>query len=234
MPEKDEAVVAQAPDKGTPTPEAVEPDAPSKEPDSSEEVDWKQRYEDLRPEADRRASLLADIEGRNGPERQTQALAEHARIELAEEEEAEEPEEEYDLPPDPSDEIAEVKQQLAEEREQREEAEFDNLEQNYIESTVEGLEEAENLKLSEDDYKLVVNYGLFNRDSHDGKPDLEGGFKALKASWENARQRYAESKETFVPPVGTTGEPKINLRDKEARQKLGVEVFEAAERHKEK
>jgi len=233
MPEKDEAAVAQAPDKGTPTPEAVEPDAPSKEPDSPEEIDWKQRYEDLRPEADRRASLLADIEGRNGPERQEQALAEHARIELAEEE-AEEPEEEYDLPPDPSDEIAEVKQQLAEEREQREEAEFDNLEQEYIEKTVEGLEGNENLKLSEEDYDLVVNYGLAHRDPHDGKPDLEGGLAKLKASWEADRKRYAESKETFVPPVGTTGEPKINLRDKEARQKLGVEVFEASERHKEK
>ncbi len=231
-----EAETPEAPINGTPpeTPAAPTTEAPANgQTESPEEVDWKQRYEDLRPEADRRGSILADIEGRNGPERQAQALAERARIELEDDEEPE-LEDEFDLPPDPSEEIAAIRQELAERDEVAQAAEFDQLEAEYIEKTVEGLEGKENLKLSDEEYQIVVNHGLANRDSHDGKPDLEGGFAALKAAQEAARKRYAASKdEAVLAPVGATGEPKIDLRDKEARQKLGREVFEAAARSKQ-
>lgn len=231
----DEAVVPEAPETGTPPePKATPPEAPAEgQTDSPDNIDWKARYEDLRPEADRRASLLADIEGRNGPERQTQALAEHARIELAEEE-AEEPEEEFDLPPDPSEEIEAIKKQLAERDEAAEAAEFDQLEQDYTERTVSSLEESENMKLSDEGYELIVNYGLSHRDPHDGKPDFEGGFKALKAEREAASAAYSRSKdEAALAPVGSKGEQKVDLSDKEARQKLATEAYEAAERAKE-
>jgi hypothetical protein len=227
----------EAPEKtGTPTETEVTPETGAlaeAQTESPDNTDWKQRYEDLRPEADRRASVLADIEGRNGPERQAQALAEHARIEL-EEEEAEEPEEEFDLPPDPSDEIAAIKQQLAERDEVAQAAEFDRLEAEYIESTVEDLADKANLKLNDEEYEVVVNHGLANRDSHDGKPDLEGGIAKLKAIQEAARKSYAKSKDDSVlAPVGATGEPKIDLRNKDERVDLGTKVFEAAERSKQ-
>lgn len=232
----DEPAASEAPETGTPPePNAAPPEAPAEgQPESPDNIDWKQRYEDLRPEADRRASLLADIEGRNGRERQTQALAEHARIELAEEE-AEEPEEdEFDLPPDPSEEIEAIKQQLAERDEVAEAAEFDQLEQDYTERTVESLEESENVKLSDEGYELIVNYGLSHRDPHDGKPDFEGGFKALKAEREAASAAYSRSKdEAALAPVGAKGEQKVDLSNKEARQKLATEAYEAAERAKE-
>ncbi len=241
----DEAAVPEAPEtskSGTPpeTPAAHTPEAPANgQTESPENIDWKQRaeemekrYNDLRPEADRRASLLADIEGRNGPERQAQALAEHARIEL-EEEEAEEPDDEFDLPPDPSDEIAAIKQELAEEREAKQAEEFDRMETEYTESTVEDLADKANLKLNDEEYEVIVNHGFANRDPHNGKPDLEGGIAKLKAIQEAARKSYAKSKDDSVlAPVGATGEPKIDLRNKEQRQKLGREVFEAAERQK--
>lgn len=236
MPKEAAAPEAPATTPGTPPAAAAPatgapPEAPQTE--SPDATDWKARYEDLRPEADRRASLLADIEGRNGPEKQAQALAEHARIELEDEEPAE-PEDEFDLPPDPNEEIAKIRQEMAERDEATKAAEFKRLEQDYIEQTVEGLEAKEKLKLSDEEYQIVVNHGLANRDTHDGKPDLEGGFKALKAAQEAARKRYAKSKnDTALAPVGTTGEPKIDLRNKEARQKLGAEAFEAAERSKE-
>lgn len=226
----DEPTVAPPAVEDTPTPPAPDqPDTPVV-PDSPD-PDYKQRYEDLRPEFDRRNELLADIEGRNGPERQAQALAEHARIEL-ENDEKPELEEEFDLR-DPTEEIDAIKQELAERDEVAQAAEFDQLEAEYLEKTVEEIEAKENLKLSDEEYQIVVNHGLANRDPHDGKPDLEGGFAALKAAQEAARKRYTESKETVLPPVGTTGEPKIDFRDKEARQKIGTEVFEAAERSKQ-
>lgn len=236
-----ETQTPEAPEQtGTPTsPTTPESGAPVTEPpgtgspsESPEEIDWKQRYEDLRPEADRRASLLADIEGRNGPERQEAALAEHARVELAEEEEAEEPEDEFDLR-DPHEEIDAIRQELAERDEMTREAEFDQLEQQYCESTVEGLEGSENFKLSDEEYDFVVNRALANRDQHDGKPDLEGSFKALKKSILARNKGVFDSKEAFVPPIGTEGEPKIDLRDKEARQKVMTEAYEAAQRSQE-
>jgi hypothetical protein len=238
-----ETQAPEAPEQtGTPTsPTTPESGAPVTEPpgtgspsESPKDIDWKQRYEDLRPEADRRGTLLADIEGRNGPERQQAALAEHARIELAEEEEAEEPEleDEFDLR-DPNEEIDAIRQELAERDEAASEAEFDQLEQEFCESTIEGLEDSESFKLTDEEYDFVVNRALANRDQHDGKPDLEGSFKAFKKSILARNKGVYDSKETFVPPVGTEGEPKIDLRDKEARQKLMTEAYEAAERSKE-
>lgn len=214
------------------TPEAPEsPDTPKA--DTPDDTDYKQRYEDLRPEFDRRNELLADIEGRNGPERQAAALAEHARIEL-EDEEAEEDEDEFDLPPDPSEEIAAIKQELAERDQAAEEAQFDQLEEQYTEETINSLQEEKGIELSAEERSLVENYGFAHRDPHDGKPDFEGGLKALEAGWEAARKRYEASKtDAALAPLGSSGEPKIDLRDKEARQKLGREVFEAAERSKE-
>lgn len=227
----DEATTEAPETTGTPpTPEAPETGAPDTGQSESPEIDWKQRYEDLRPEADRRASLLADIEGRNGPERQAQALAEHARIEL-EEEEAEE-EDEFNLPPDPNERIDALERERAEEKQRAEDAEFERLEAQYLEETVGALEDKEGIKLTDAQYDFVINKALANRDPHDGKPDVEGSFKAWKAEVEAAGQGWVKSKETVVPPLGTEGEPKIDLRDKDARQKLGTEVFEAAERAK--
>lgn len=234
----DEAAAPEAPDTGTPPdPNAAPPAAPAEgQTESPDNIDWKARYEDLRPEADRRASLIADIEGRNGDDRQRAALAETARIELAEEEEeAEEPdEEEFDLPPDPNERVDQLEQRLAERDEAAKAAEYDQLEQDYTERTVEALEESENMKLSDEGYELIVNYGLSHRDQHDGKPDFEGGFKALKAEREAASAAYSRSKdEAALAPVGSKGEQKVDLSNKEARQKVATEAYEAAERAKE-
>ena len=228
--------LAQEQDTPTPDPAAVAtPDTPTQDaPDSqdSPQINYEQRYTQLRSEFDRRNELLADIEGRRGPEAQAQALAQYAQIELESDDPEPELEDEFDIP-DPSAEVAQIRQELAERDEVAQAAEFDRLEAEYIERTVEGLEAQDNLKLSDDEYQIVVNHGLANRDPHDGKPDLEGGFNALKAAQEAARNRYAASKDSAaLAPVGATGESKIDLRDKEARQKLATEVFEAAERQK--
>jgi hypothetical protein len=227
------------PAAGTPpeTPVTPETGAPPESPSDSPEIDWKQRYEDLRPEADRRASILADIEGRNGPERQAAALSERARIELEAADEAEEEDDDdFDLPPDPNERIDQLERERQDERQQREDAEFDQLEEKYLESTVEALEAQAGLKLSDEAYDFVVNKALANRDPHDGKPDVEGSFKAWKAEVEAAGQSWVKSKDAVIPPLGTEGDKKLDpsiLRDKDKRQNLGVEVFEAAERAKQ-
>lgn len=221
---EDTPVVTEAP---------AAPDTPV-QPESPEVTDYKQRYEDLRPEFDRRNELLADIEGRNGSERQAQALSQHARIELEDEEAQAEEDDEFELPPDPSEEIAQIRQELAERDEVAQQAEFNDLEDRYIEATLGDLEGKESLKLTKDEKDLVRNYGLNNRDEFDGKPDLEGGFTALKSSLEADRKRYMESKRSAVlAPVGTEGEQKINTRDPEARRKAMADIYEAEEGREE-
>lgn len=228
----------EALETGTPLspPETPDTGAPTEASSESPEIDWKQRYEDLRPEADRRQSVLSDIEGRNGPDRQAAALAEVARIEL-EEAQAEEPEDEYDfdLPPDPNERLDALERERAEERAEQQDAEFNRLEGQYLESTVGKLEDEANIRLSDEQYAFVVNNALANRDPHDGKPDIDGSFAQFKAMMDSAGESWAQTKDTHIAPGGIPGEPKITpeqLRDKDKRQKLGTEIYEAAERAK--
>lgn len=229
----DEAI-ATAPVEDSPsTPEApAPPDSPTT--DSPEVPDGyvqEKRLTDTQAELTRKSEVLADIEGRNGPERQQAALSEHARIELEAEEEEED--DDFDLPPDPNEEIAKIRQEMAERDEASQEAEFNQLEQQYCESTVEGLEGSEKFKLSDEEYDFVVNRALANRDDHDGKPDLEGSFKAFQRSVLDRSKGIFDSRdEVVMPPVGTEGEQKIDLRDKEARQEYATKAYEAAERAK--
>jgi len=230
----DEAI-AEAPvvEDSPSTPEApAAPDSPAS--DSPEVPDGyveEKRLTDTQAELTRKSQLLADIEGRNGPERQQAALSEHARIELEAEEEEED--DEFELPPDLNEEIAKIRQEMSERDAAQQEQQFDQLEQEYCESVVESLEDSENFKLSDEEYDFVRNRALANRDEHDGKPDLEGSFKAFKKSIIARNSQYGQTKDTFVPPVGTEGEQKIDLRDKETRQDYGTKVFEAAERAKQ-
>lgn len=226
---------------GTPTsPATSENGAPAAEPNAdngsqtgSPETDYKQRYEDVRPEYDRTRSVLADIEGRNGPEVQARALQQYAHIELDEENEEPELEDEFDLR-DPIEEIDKVRQELAERDEAARSAEEDRLEEQYCDSQIGALEDSENFKLSDEEYDFVVNRALANRDPHDGKPDIEGSFKAFKQSILSRNKGIFDSNsESVTPPVGTEGERKIDYRDKDALQKLGTEVFEQHRRSQE-
>lgn len=238
-----EAQTPEAPaETGTPTspttPEqsgapVTESPGSDSQPESPEGIDWKQRYEDMRPEFDRRQSVLADIEGRNGPERQAHALQEHARIELEAEEAEAQPEEEFNFR-DPNEEIDKFRQELAERDQATQEAEFNQLEGRYCESTVEKLETDENFKLSDEEYDFVVNRALANRDEFDGKPDLEGSFKAFKKSILSRQKALVDGRDDApMPPLGTEGEPKIDLRNKDARQEYGTKIFEAHQRSQE-
>lgn len=215
---------------GTPTiePTTPVPGAPDGDSSAVPEINWEQRYNDLRPEADRRATLLADIEGRNGPERQSQALRQYANLEIEPDDPDPVDDEDFFNVPDPSSEIAQLKQELAEDKAQAEQARQNEAEAEYVEQTVAQLEKQDNLSLTDDEYNYVVNYGLTHRDEFDGRPDLEGGLAALKAVQQAGQQRYLKSKETAaLAPTGSTGEPNINFRDKEARLKVAQEVFDA-------
>lgn len=214
----------------------AEPDG-NGSPSEPSDIDWEKRYNDQRSEFDRRGSVIADIEGRNGPEKQAEALRQYG-VDLDDEEDDDEPLGEYDEEfddelRDPLEEIDEVRSTLQEREEAEKEAQLAAAERDYIEEAVEELEGPErfNIELSDEEYELVVHHALANRDAHDGRPDLEGGFKALQAAQEAARTRFAKARDDVpIPPIGAEGEPKVDMKDKEARQKLGRQVFEAHQR----
>lgn len=215
------------------TPEApAAPDSPAS--DSPQVPDGyveEKRLKDTQAELTRKSELLADIEGRNGPERQQAALAEHARIELEAEEEEPEVDDEF---PDPYEEIEAIKADLAQRDEAAKEAELASLEAQYCEETIEALEDSERFKLEDEEYDFVVNRALANRDPHDGKPDLESSFKAFKNSINARNKSLVEGRQNVpLPPVGTEGEPKIDRRNKDARQEAATKVFEAHQRSQE-
>lgn len=224
------------PAKGEPDPNADKGDgnpAPGSEPDPKksgspeDDIDWKKRYEDLRPEADRRASTIADLEGKNGPERQAEALRQF-NVEL----EADDDDDELDDDPelrDPLEEVDEIREELANRDEDAKAAEFDQLERKYVEETVEKLESDRDVELGDDEYGWVVTHALMHRDEESGRPDLEGGFEQLKKLQDQARDGYRESKRAVPPPLGTEGEQKVDLKDPEARRKYMAEVYEAEE-----
>ncbi|MGH2941062.1 MAG: hypothetical protein ACRDPE_23430 [Solirubrobacterales bacterium] len=195
--------------------------------DNTPSPDWQAQYEKLRPEADRRASILSAIEGRDGPEAQAQALAQYAQIELQGDDPDPVVEDDTFNWTDPSEEVAQLRQELEAEKATAAQQQEMAQEAEYVQQTVAGLEAQANMELTDDEYELVVNYGLSHRDSFDGRPDLEGGLNALMASQKAAQKRYLASKQSVQVPTGSTGEPAIDYRDKDSRLKVAQEVFDA-------
>lgn len=198
---------------GAPAPESTE--------DSTPAVDWEKRYNDQRSEFDRRGSLLAAAEGRQGPEAQAEALRQ-----LGVEVEMEEPTEEEDTYVDPDERIDRLEQQLAERAQAEEQEQFHQLETEYIDKTLKGIEQENGVNLSDREVKIITNNALANR-LEDGRPDLQGAFDDLKEIKSAARDEYLASKKTAKAPVGTAGEETIDLSDPEAKRKWMAEDLAA-------
>lgn len=186
---------------------------------------WEQRYNDLRPEFDRRNALLTAAEGQQGPEAQAQALRQLG-IEVQEEEAEAEP----DPWEDPTERLEQRLTAQEERLTQREEAEqqahFAQLEDSYIKSTLGEIETKEGHKLSEAEARVVRNAALANR-LDDGRPDLQGAFDDLKGIRSAAAEEYRASKNTPLPPVGSAGEEKLDTRNPEQRRAFMLKDFEA-------
>jgi hypothetical protein len=201
----------------------TKPATESAEDSSTAETDnWEQRYNDLRPEFDRRNQLLTAAEGHQGPEAQMQALRQlGVEVEMAEAQEADDPEW-----TDPDERIDQLEAKLAEREEAEQEAHFQQLEEGYIDSTLSEIEGKEDLKLSDAETKIVVTGALANR-LEDGRPDLQGAFDDLKGVRSAAAEAYRASKKASAPPIGSAGEEKIDFRDPDARRKFMADDFAA-------
>lgn len=187
-------------------------------------IDYEQRYNDLRPEFDRKNQLLAAAEGHQGSEAQAAALQQlGVEVEFEEEQKAND---EY---VDPDDRIDQLEARIAQEAQARQDVEFQQLEAAYCEDTLKALESEADVELTEAQARLVTNDALANRDA-DGKPDLKGAFDELKGIRSQARDSYRQSKiAAAAAPVGTAGEEKIDLSNPEERQRYMAELLDAEE-----
>lgn len=210
-PESQETPINAAPEEGKPAEEA---------PAATD--NWEQRYNDLRPEFDRRNALLTAAEGQQGPEAQAQALRQLG-IEVQEEEAEEETEPNW---VDPDQRIDQLEARLTQREEAEQQAHFAQLEDQYIKSTLGEIEGKENSKLSEAETRVVRNAALANR-LEDGRPDLQGAFDDLKGIKSAAAEEYRASKNTPTPPLGSVGEEKFDPRDPKSRRAFIQKDFEA-------
>lgn len=212
------------------TPQETPPDAASEQEKPAAEppaegaaeqptTDWEKRYNDLRPQFDRNNQVLAAAKGDHGPEAQIQALQQLGVNVQRPEEEPEEP----DLFEDPDErtqrEIAEIREDLQQRDEAQEHAEFERLEHQFINGTIDQLEKDENLKLPKEERDWVEAQAKANR-HESGEPNLKGAFDALKGIKSRARDEYlASKKQAARAPAGAVGEEQIDLSPKNKEQR---------------
>lgn len=217
--EKQETPESAAPEKeeGTPAEEPTEGSTPEPE------HDFEKRYNDLRPEYDRVNQLVAAARGDHGPELQSQALQM-----LGLEMESEEDDEDEDDFPDTEAELQQIKEYLAQQEQDKEQSRLQEMEEDYIASTLEEIEKKEGFELSDHELDLVVSTALTNR-LEDGRPDLQGAIEALKESEKSARERYVKSKKAPTVPQGQSGDRKIDLSDDDARREEMGRIMDSLE-----
>lgn len=213
------------PDEATPAPEvqdtptdaAVDETKPAEDESTQSTDNWEQRYNDLRPEFDRKNQLLSAAEGHHGPDLQAQALRQLG-VEVEMEQEAEEQDEGW---VDPDERIDRLEAQLAQRDEADEESQWAQREESFIDTTLSTIEEEEDVKLSNSETQFVVTNALANRDPNTGEPNLQGAFDDLKGIKSAARDEYLASKKNSpAAPLGTAGESKVDFSDPKARRKF--------------
>jgi len=210
----DEAVEAPEVDQDTPVAEVEETEAEA----PANTDNWEQRYNDLRPEFDRRNQLLTAAEGHQGPDAQAQALRQlGVEVELEQEEEAQ------DDWVDPDERIDRLEQAIAERDQAAEESQWAAKEESFIDSTLTELESSEGVKLTDPELQFVVTNALSDRDPQSGEPNLKGAFDAIKEIRKEAGTQYLASKKTPAAPLGSAGEQKIDFKDGAQRRKFMAE-----------
>jgi len=218
----DEATPAPDEVQDTPTDAAVEETKPAEDAPASTD-NWEQRYNDLRPEFDRKNQLLSAAEGHQGPELQAQALRQIG-VEVELEQEEEDKDDEW---VDPDDRIDKLEAKLAERDEADKEAQWAQREESFIDTTLSEIEGKESMKLSDAETKFVVTNALSNRDPQSGEPNLQGAFDDLKGIKSAARDEYLASKKSTAAPIGTAGEEKVDFTNADARRKFMSEDLAA-------
>jgi transcriptional regulator with XRE-family HTH domain len=195
----------QAPVEGTPENAGTAQEAPGT---PAEVVDYQKRYDDMRPEFDRRGSRVAELEryeqsvnDLKSDDADTRARAAQA-LGLPFEFVDETPEDPYT---DPSEQLTArleaLEQQLQQQAQQGQQAQQIAQIEQHVEKELTALD-----GLDESDREWIVNTAVAMPPTADGMPDIKGAHEKFTA-WETARQqKWAQTKKApRIGQVGTAG-----------------------------
>jgi hypothetical protein len=204
---------------------------PDGTPADQSDIDYEQRYNDLRSEFDRRnqeysqaEQLQAALSGHAGPEAQAEVLAAYG-IEL----EGDEPEIEFDEPYDTDERIDRLEQTIEEQQAQAELVEAQEMEQEFMADGIEALEQREGREFSDQELATLASLARANR-TETGVPDLATAYETLTELERDRQQAWIESKRTGrAPGVGVAASKAVNLDDPEERVKFIADRVAAGE-----
>lgn len=216
----------QAPEEGTPENAGTAPEAPGtpQEP-AADQINWQQRYEDMRSEFDRRGTRLSEVEQQaqlvqalqsDDPDLRRQAM-DLLGLEVVDDQP------QYEDPQDAMAARLEALEQQISQRDQQaaQQAQIAQIEQ-HVEQQLAGLD-----GLSERDQRWIVNQAVAMPPTPEGMPDIQGAYKDFQ-EWEAERQqKWASTKRTphRVSPVGEAGTQVPDLSDPEQRQEWMVAQY---------
>ena len=209
--------IESGPDNGTP---AETPD-----------IDFEQRYNDLRSEFDRRnqqyseaEQLQAALSGAAGPEAQAQVLAAFG-IEL----EDEQPDEFDDLDDfDPDARIDRLEAMLEEQQMAAQEEAMAEAEVEYLTEGIERLEQQEGREFSDQEIATLASIARANPDEN-GVPDLEAAHAHLTELIQDRQSAWVQSKKAKRPGSGIAADRAVDLDNEEARIQFMADRLAAAE-----
>ena len=232
MPEETPSVQEETPAPQSEETPGIESGPDNGIPADSPEIDFEQRYNDLRSEFDRRNAqyseaeqLQAALSGAAGPEAQAQVLAAFG-IELEDDEDLDAFDEFDEYDPDARIDRLESlleEQQMAAEEEMMAEAEVD-----YLTEGIEALEQHEGREFSDQEIAILASVARANP-NESGVPDLEVAHAHLTELLNDRQSAWVQSKRAKRPGSGVAAERAADLDNEEARVQFMADRFAAAE-----
>ena len=200
-----------APVEDTPTPEAPVEDTPL--------VDYEARYNNLRPEFDRRSQQLREYEERLAAYEQAQ----------------QEPEDDYeDFEYEDQvarQEIAQLKALLSKQQEDTRKQQEAEQERKFIENNIELLEKEQEEEFSDDEFEALGIFAERYRDE-EGKPDIARAYEHLFGKIvKPRREKYVSTKKASRPRSGAAAAQSIDLDDPKARREYMTQKLVELEGH---
>jgi len=200
-------------------------------PADSPEIDFEQRYNDLRSEFDRRnqqyseaEQLQAALSGAAGPEAQAQVLA-ALGIELEDDEDTGFDElDEFD----PDSRIDRLESMLEEQQMAAQEEAMAEAEVDYLTDGIEALEQQEGREFSDQEIAILASVARANPDDN-GAPDLAVAHAHLTELLNDRQSAWVQSKKAKRPGSGVAAEKAADLDNDEARVQFMADRFAAAE-----
>jgi hypothetical protein len=201
-------------------------------PANSPEIDYEQRYSDLRSEFDRRNQQYSEAErlqvalsGQAGPDAQAQALRAFG-IEL-DDEEADQFNELDEFDPDAR--IDRLEAMLEEQQAAAEQEAYVEAETEFLTEGIESLEQSEGREFSDQEIAILASVARANPNEN-GVPDLQVAHAHLSELLQDRQSAWVESKKAARRPgSGIAAERAADLDNDEARVQFIADRIAAAD-----